>query len=77
MCWSVSNYHGYVEPRGLALSCLRCGHWCSGSLYGEEVAAFIVLKDGATATKEEFVEFCRERLADYKCPDGAASKRNS
>jgi long-chain acyl-CoA synthetase len=37
-------------------------------LYGEEVAAFIVLKDGATATEEEVITYCRQRLADYKCP---------
>lgn len=37
-------------------------------VYGEEVAAFIVLKEGAQATEEEIVNFCRERLADYKCP---------
>ncbi|MCA1573255.1 MAG: long-chain fatty acid--CoA ligase [Acidobacteria bacterium] len=37
-------------------------------LYGEEVAAFIVLKEGTTATEEELIGFCRERLADYKCP---------
>jgi long-chain acyl-CoA synthetase len=38
------------------------------SLYGEEVAAFIVLKDGATATEDEVISFCRQQLADYKCP---------
>ncbi len=37
-------------------------------LYGEEVAAFIVLKDGAKTTEEEVMNFCRERLADFKCP---------
>jgi long-chain acyl-CoA synthetase len=37
-------------------------------LYGEEVAAFVVLKEGANATAEELIAFCRERLADYKCP---------
>jgi acyl-CoA synthetase (AMP-forming)/AMP-acid ligase II len=37
-------------------------------LYGEEVTAFIVLKDGATTTAEEIITFCRERMADYKCP---------
>ena len=37
-------------------------------LYGEEVAAFIVLKDGRESTEEEFIAFCRARLADYKCP---------
>jgi long-chain acyl-CoA synthetase len=37
-------------------------------LYGEEVAAFIVLKDGASATEAELVNFCKQHLADYKCP---------
>lgn len=37
-------------------------------LYGEEVAAFIVLKDGETIGEEELIGFCREYLADYKCP---------
>jgi long-chain acyl-CoA synthetase len=38
------------------------------SLYGEEVAAFVVLKAGASASEEELMNFCRERLADFKCP---------
>jgi long-chain acyl-CoA synthetase len=37
-------------------------------VYGEEVAAFIVLKEGAEVSAEEIISFCRERLADYKCP---------
>ncbi len=37
-------------------------------LYGEAVAAFIVLKDGETATGAEIIDFCRQSLADYKCP---------
>src|ERR1044072_112561 len=37
-------------------------------LYGEEVAAFVVLKDGAEVTEDEVMNFCRERLADFKCP---------
>ncbi len=37
-------------------------------VYGEEVAAFIVLKEDAEASADEFINFCRERLADYKCP---------
>jgi long-chain acyl-CoA synthetase len=37
-------------------------------LYGEEVAAFIVLKEGREATEKEIIAFCRARLADYKCP---------
>jgi len=37
-------------------------------LYGEEVAAFIVLKPGTETTEEEIIAFCSARLADYKCP---------
>jgi long-chain acyl-CoA synthetase len=37
-------------------------------LYGEEVAAFVVLKDVAEVTEEEIINYCREHLADYKCP---------
>src|SRR3989440_3362053 len=37
-------------------------------LYGEEVAAFIVLKHGMKVSEEELIAFCREHLADYKCP---------
>ena len=35
---------------------------------GETVKAFIVLKDGESATEEEIIGFCRERLAAYKAP---------
>jgi long-chain acyl-CoA synthetase len=38
------------------------------ALYGEEVAAFVVLKEGARATEEELIEHCRAHLADFKCP---------
>jgi long-chain acyl-CoA synthetase len=37
-------------------------------LYGEEVAAFVVLKDGGKATEEDLISHCRSELADYKCP---------
>ena len=37
-------------------------------LYGEEVAAFVVLKGGHAATCEEIIAYCREHLADFKCP---------
>jgi long-chain acyl-CoA synthetase len=37
-------------------------------LYGEEVAAFVTLREGASATEAELIEFCRSRLADFKCP---------
>jgi long-chain acyl-CoA synthetase len=35
---------------------------------GEEVKAFVVLKPGATATPEQIVAHCRERLAPFKVP---------
>ena len=38
-------------------------HW------GERPKAFVALNEGATATPEEIIAFCRERLAHYKCPD--------
>ena len=37
-------------------------------LYGEEVAAFVVLKDATKVSADDLIAFCRERLADYKCP---------
>ena len=38
------------------------------NLYGEEVAAVVVLKNGASCSEQEVIEFCKARLADYKCP---------
>ena len=35
---------------------------------GETVKAFVVVKPGETATGEEIIEFCREKLAAYKAP---------
>jgi long-chain acyl-CoA synthetase len=35
---------------------------------GETVKAFVVLKEGETATAEEVIGFCREKLAAYKSP---------
>jgi long-chain acyl-CoA synthetase len=37
-------------------------------LYGEEVAGFVVLKEGSEASEQEVIAFCQARLADYKCP---------
>jgi len=35
---------------------------------GERVKIYVVLKEGETATGEEFIAFCRENLAPYKVP---------
>ena len=37
-------------------------------LYVEEVAAFVVLKTGETASEEDLINFCKTHLADFKCP---------
>lgn len=36
--------------------------------WGEAVKAAVVTKEGAETTKEELIDFCRERLASYKKP---------
>ena len=37
-------------------------------LYGEEVAAVVVLKNGANTSEQEVIDYCKARLADFKCP---------
>jgi fatty-acyl-CoA synthase len=36
--------------------------------WGETPCAFVELKPGASVTADELVQWCRERLAHYKCP---------
>ncbi|HEX8473559.1 MAG TPA: long-chain-fatty-acid--CoA ligase [Pyrinomonadaceae bacterium] len=40
----------------------------SDPLYGEEVAAFVILREGCETSDAEIIEWCRAHLADYKCP---------
>jgi long-chain acyl-CoA synthetase len=35
---------------------------------GETVKAFVSLKPGASATADELIAYCRERMAAYKYP---------
>jgi long-chain acyl-CoA synthetase len=35
---------------------------------GESVLAFVVLKQGASATEAEIIEYCRSQIATFKCP---------
>jgi fatty-acyl-CoA synthase len=37
--------------------------------WGERPKAFVTLNSEADASADEIVEFCRQRLAHYKCPD--------
>ena len=36
--------------------------------WGQAVKAFVVLRENEEATRDEIMDFCRERLARYKCP---------
>lgn len=35
---------------------------------GENIKVFVVLREGETATEEEMIEFCKDKLAKYKLP---------
>ena len=35
---------------------------------GEAIKVFVVLKEGETATQEELIEYCKDKLATYKLP---------
>jgi long-chain acyl-CoA synthetase len=35
---------------------------------GEKIKAFVVLKEGVSATATELLEYCRQRLAKFKVP---------
>ena len=35
---------------------------------GETIKAYIVLKPGETATEDEIMDFCKQKLAAYKTP---------
>jgi len=37
-------------------------------LYGEEVMAFVVIKDNEHSSAEDLILFCRQHLAAFKCP---------
>jgi long-chain acyl-CoA synthetase len=37
-------------------------------LMGEDVLAFVVLKDAPPASADEIIAFCESRLARFKCP---------
>ncbi len=54
----------YAHPKVKEACCIGIPH----ARWGEAVKVFIVLKEGETATPEEFVEYCKTRLAKYKWP---------
>jgi acyl-CoA synthetase (AMP-forming)/AMP-acid ligase II len=36
--------------------------------WGETIKALVVLRDGASASEEELITHCRERMAHFKAP---------
>ncbi|HZJ26904.1 MAG TPA: AMP-binding protein [Acidimicrobiia bacterium] len=36
--------------------------------WGETIKALVVCREGATATEQDLIDFCREHLAHFKCP---------
>lgn len=36
--------------------------------FGERVKAYVVLKPGQSATEQEIIDYCKERMANYKTP---------
>ena len=34
----------------------------------DRVKALVVLSEGQSATEQELIEYCREKMAHYKCP---------
>lgn len=43
-----------------------CG--LADEIWGEQVVAFLVLKETVEVSRDEIIAFCHERLADFKCP---------
>lgn len=55
----------YAHPSVLQACAVGVPH----PLFGQGVAAYVALKETATASTQELRDFARERLADYKLPE--------
>ncbi|HYC76634.1 MAG TPA: long-chain-fatty-acid--CoA ligase [Planctomycetota bacterium] len=42
------------------------------AVYGEEVKSYVVVKEGESLEAGEVLRYCRDHLADYKCPKSVA-----
>src|ERR1041384_2179825 len=54
----------YQHPRVKDAATVGVAH----ELYGEEVKAFVVLREGEPIAEQDLIDFCRARMADFKCP---------
>jgi acyl-CoA synthetase (AMP-forming)/AMP-acid ligase II len=54
----------YEHPDVLEAAAVGVPH----DVLGEDVGAFVVAKPGASIDEDSLIDFCRERLADYKVP---------
>jgi fatty-acyl-CoA synthase len=54
----------YKHPAVLEAAVIAVPH----DKWGEVPKAFVTLKADAAATEQEIIDFCRERLAHFKCP---------
>lgn len=54
----------YTHPKVLEACCIGIPH----PTRGEQIKAFVVLKEGETATEKEIIDYCATKLAKYKLP---------
>ena len=54
----------YQHPAVLECAVIGVPH----EKWGETPKALVVLREGQSATQDELIAFCRERLAHFKCP---------
>jgi len=54
----------YEHPAVLECAVIGVPH----EKWGESPKGFVVLKDGQETTEKELIDFCRDRIAHYKCP---------